>query len=62
MGQPWVGHESPSTTLQVYAYCMPRDDETGRTALREAATLVLAEVHPMCTGAETDGRGEAVSP
>ncbi len=58
----WMGHESPRTTLQVYSYCMPQDDETGRVALRAAASALLADVHPMCTATESEEGGVTMSP
>lgn len=51
----WMGHSSPRTTLNVYAYCMPRDDETGRAALRDTASTIIPDVRPMCA---SDDRAE----
>jgi hypothetical protein len=55
-----MGRSSPRTTLGVYAYPMPNDDESGRKALAEVGGVILGDVHPLCTdGAETDGAVEA---
>jgi len=58
----WLGHSSPTTTLGVYAYCWPNDDESGRKALTVVATVILRDVHPMCTDVSASGSADAATP
>ena len=44
------------------AYCRPNDDESGRKALTVVGTVILRDVHPMCTDVSASGSADAATP
>ena len=40
----------------------PNDDESGRKALTVVGTVILRDVHPMCTDVSASGSADAATP